>query len=82
MKTTRVEFLAPNQCIIYTENGQFLQSYNSIIVKIENGIITLDENKWDYSVTTGKYRNRFLCETKKETQKKIDSGEYKLSDLN
>jgi len=55
MKTTpEVEFLAPNQCIIYTENGQFLQSYDSIIVKIQNGIITLDENKWDYSVTTGK----------------------------
>jgi len=42
----------------------------------------LDKNKWDYSVTTGKYRNQFLNETKKETQKKIDSGEYKLVDLN
>jgi hypothetical protein len=33
--------------------------------------VYLDENKWDYSVTTGKYRNIFLGETRKETQKKI-----------
>ena len=44
--------------------------------------IYLDINKWDYSVTTGKYRNQFLGETKKETQAKIDSGEYALVDLN
>jgi len=42
----------------------------------------LDRNKWDYSVTTGRYRNQFLGETKAETQKKIDSGEYELVDLN
>ena len=78
----KVEFLAPNQCIIYTDKGQLFQSYDSIIVKIENGIVTLDEKYWAYSVTTSKYRNQFLCETKKETQAKIDSGEYKLDDLN
>ena len=42
----------------------------------------LDENKWDYSVTTGKYRNIFLNETEKETEAKIKSGEYILSNLN
>ena len=31
---------------------------------------------WDYSVTTGKYRNQFLNETKKETLAKLKSGEY------
>ena len=44
--------------------------------------VYLDENRWDYSVTTGKYRNIFLGETKKETQKKIDQGIYELTDLN
>ncbi len=44
--------------------------------------IFIDRNKWDYSVTTGRYRNQFLGETKKETQAKIDSGEYILTDLN
>jgi len=46
------------------------------------GQILLDKNKWECSKTTGKYRNQFLGETKKETQAKIDSGEYILIDLN
>lgn len=65
---------------------EIFQSYNSIIAvrtvwpgKTE---IQLDETYWDYSRTTGKYRNIFLNETKKETEAKIKSGEYTLEDLN
>ena len=66
---------------------EVFQSYDSTIVKIDHynsgaRQVTLDRNFWDYSATTGKYRNKFLCETKKETQAKIDSGEYILADLN
>ena len=65
---------------------QVFQSYDSVIaVRIvweDTTRIELDENTWDYSTTTGKYRNQFLNETKKETQAKIDSGEYKLANLN
>ncbi len=68
---------------------EYFQSYNSIIVKRDKfraGVtkrqIWLDENYWDYSVTTGKYRNQFLGETKKETEAKIKSGEYILTNLN
>ena len=71
-----------NQFIIRECSSVYFQSYNSIIAVNDYGNITLDENKWDYSVTTGKYRNQFLGESKKETQKKIDSGEYILADLN
>ena len=75
-----------NQFIIFDSEFTAFQSYNSIIVKtvFENGkrVVYLDENTWDYSKTTGKYRNLFLGETKKETEKKIASGEYKLADLN
>ena len=61
----------------------FFQSYDSVIVKkCSCGLIELDHDMWDYSRTTGKYRNIFLGETKAETQKKIDSGEYILTDLN
>ena len=42
----------------------------------------LGRKYWNYSVTTSKYRNQFLNETTKETQAKINSGEYKLVDLN
>ena len=33
-------------------------------------------------MTTSKYRNIFLEETKKDTEKKIESGEYILTNLN
>ena len=73
-----------NQFIITGNDGiEVFQSYDSVIAqKDQCGKIQLDKNYWDYSVTTGKYRNQFLGETKKETQAKIDSGEYKLADLN
>lgn len=65
----------------------YFQSYQSVVVKVENGNngsrkVFLDRETWDYSKTTDKYRNIFLGETKAETQKKIDSGEYVLTDLN
>jgi hypothetical protein len=64
----------------------FFQSYDTIIARREyidgQVFITLDKHFWSYSRTTGKYRNIYLGETKKETLKKIDSGEYELSELN
>jgi len=71
-----------NQFIIYTDNGSIFQSYNSTIVKIDSGKTYLDESKWNYSTTTGKYRNIFLNENINATRKKIKSGEYILTDLN
>lgn len=73
----------PNQFEIRTSLGMLFQSYDSIIVfKRSDGKTFLDRATWDYSVTTGKYRNDFLGETKKETEKKIKSGKYTLADLN
>ena len=84
-----------NQFIITEEGrgalGNFIkretfQSYDSIIaiktVWEDETRIELDEQYWDYSTTTGKYRNQFLGESKQETQKKIDDGTYKLVNLN
>lgn len=73
-----------NQFEIMTEQGKFFQSYDSVIAFIPNdgNKIKLDINYWDYSKTTGKYRNIFLGEDKKETQRKINSGEYELTNLN
>ena len=73
----------PNQFILRTAVGTYFKSYTSIIVlETEDGRIFLDVNKWDYSRTTGRYRNIFLAETKKETEAKIKAGVYKLVDLN
>jgi hypothetical protein len=72
-----------NQFIIYTSEGTYFQSYKSIIAFRDNeNKITLDDYYWDYSRTTGKYRNEFLGEYIADTRAKIDSGEYKLADLN
>lgn len=80
-----------NQFIISDHNGtgiRYFQSYNSIIVKqipqllSQEGKTYLDEIYWNYSKTTSKYRSIFLGETTKETQDKIKSGEYILTNLN
>lgn len=84
-----------NQFIITDEGrgalGNFtsretFQSYETIIavrtVWPDMVRIELDKNSWDYSMTTGKYRNLFLGEDKKATEAKIKSGEYLLTDLN
>ena len=83
MTSSRGDTIA-NQFIIRDEKGNtFFQSYSSIIIKeTKDGKTFLDVNKWDYSTTTGIYRNIFLGETKKETEKKIAEGKYTLKDLN
>ena len=87
----KVKQLANNQFIIENGSGLYFQSYKSIIVKktycLGNNMdlrdkVELDQKYWNYSRTTSKYRNQFLGETTKETQAKINSGEYVLTDLN
>ena len=70
----------PNQFIITdTQGNEFFQSYNSLIaVRLSSGRVLLNADKWDYSVTTGRYRNIFLCEKMKQTKEKIKRGEYYL----
>ena len=82
MTSSRSDNPVANQFIIYTAEGNYFQSYDSVIVANNNGKITLDNKTWDYSRTTSKYRNEFLGEGIAETRAKIESGEYKLADLN
>ena len=76
-----------NQLVINTPEGQYFQSYDSIIVfrpfnSGENNKVILDEQYWDYSRTTSKYRNAFMNEDTKETKRKIKEGVYILGNLN
>ena len=74
---------APNQFLLYTPEGTYFQSYNSIIAfRPKNGKVQLDNNAWNYSRTTSKYRGVFLFENTHETKDKILSGEYELTNLN
>ena len=66
---------------------EIFQSYNTIIalqVTMPNHspITVLDNNDWDYSTTTAKYRNKFLNYNKNVTLKKINDGSILLMDLN
>ncbi len=88
MTSTRSYGAIPNQFEITTAEGVYFQSYQTIIafrpydhVKYKAEIL-LDEKAWDYSRTTGKYRNAFLREDKKATEAKIKNGQYKLVNLN
>lgn len=95
--TSKTGKAVANQFIITDDNGStFFQSYKSTIAfipysysplkpvedRMPNEKIILDETTWDYSTTTGKYRNEFLGEGIADTRKKIKSGEYILTDLN
>ena len=83
MKSVRTDRPVANQFIMYTPDGNYFQSYNSIIAfRANDGKVTLDNYYWDYSRTTGVYRNQFLGEGIADTRAKIGSGEYKLADLN
>ena len=84
MKSSRGNTVA-NQFIIEGDNWEIFQSYNPVIAKKiydGSGTVYLDEHYWDYSKTTGTYRNNFLGENKNLTQLKINSGEYILTNLN
>mgnify|MGYP003654823173 CR=1 FL=1 len=78
-----------NQFVITTEEQgnkvEYLQSYKTIIAKkIYDNLgcdvveTFLDENSYDYSVTTSKYRNLFLGVTSKD----FDPKNYILTVLN
>lgn len=61
MNSPRTGKPVANQFIITDGDTTVFQSYNSPIATIDrkHGTITLGED-WDYSVTTGKYRNLFF----------------------
>lgn len=73
----------PNQFTIRTDEGVYFQSYSTVIAfRPYGGKLQLDEDKWNYSVTTSKYRNEFTGLTTKETEARIKSGDIVLVDLN
>ena len=73
-----------NQFIINAPEGVYFQSYKSIIAfEPKDGSPTqLDEKYYNYSITTSKYRNSFLCCNSKEVEARIKSGEFILTNLN
>lgn len=76
----KVEQMQNNQVIVTTRNGRMFLSYGVPVafIRAKDGQVFLNNGIWDYSKTTGKYRNKFLGETLKETRQKIKDGAYKV----
>lgn len=82
----------PNQLVMSDPAGETFVSYGTKIVfrshhkygepGNKKHKIILDENYWDYSRTTGKYRNQFLGFGVQECRKGIQDGTIQLADLN
>lgn len=71
-----------NQFILEDGQAEIFQSYSSVIAMKSGGRVYLDKNKWDYSTTTGKYRNQFLGMNKAQTEQAIKNGDIILTNLN
>tara|TARA_E500000318_G_scaffold110740_1_gene127052 strand:+ start:495 stop:761 length:267 start_codon:yes stop_codon:yes gene_type:complete len=71
-----------NQFILEDGKSTIFQSYDSIIAMKSGGRTYLDKYRWDYSTTTGKYRNQFLGMNKKQIEQAIEDGAIYLVDLN
>ena len=76
VKITTVAF---NQTEVHKDGATTLFSYDTpICTRHSDGAITLYTD-WRYSVTTSKFRSRFLNgEKTPETQRKLDNGVYIL----
>lgn len=62
MKSARTGKAIPNQFLIRDKGYIWFQSYKSTIgVVTPDNILLLDKDKWNYSVTTAKYRNAFVA---------------------
>ena len=73
-----------NQFKIQTKTALVFQSYETVIAKImKTGNVYLDPD-WDCSSTTLKYLKVFLgiSSSKKQIEKDIDNGVYKIRKLN
>lgn len=67
--------------IITVGKKKYFESFGTLIAVVNDGKVTLNRHYWNYSKTTAAYRNRFLGESTKDTEKKIASGEYRLRSL-
>lgn len=69
-----------NQFIITDDDGNRHYQSKDTVIAVKVGYSVLLDHKWDYDDT--RFLNEFLNETTKETEAKIKSGEYTLTNLN
>lgn len=74
----QIETLANNQTVVYTNEGKFFFSYDTLIAARDMDNLYLT-SCWDSSATTLKYLKMAfnLNMTKSQIQKALDNGEFK-----
>ena len=72
-----------NQFIIQNGEFEYFQSYETVIAKrhMSAGVVTLDARRWAFSVTTSKYRNKFLGMNTAQIKRVIKSREIQVANL-
>lgn len=72
--------VVPNQIKITVGKDTYFQSYDSVVLHIdENSEVHLGPS-WDYSRTTAKYVGRILNKSATEIRELLQSNDYKLVD--
>lgn len=61
---------------------RMLKSYDVVVAKYTNNGVVLDEEYWNYSVTTSKHVGQFLGERPYEIKKMVKNGIISLQNLN
>ena len=74
------QYLHANQFRLYGNGENCLQSYDSLVVKIQNNIITLGRD-WDYSTTTSKHVYCFLEDYTKISFYRLNNKRKYINDL-
>ena len=90
MKSVKTGKAVANQFLIRDKGYIWFQSYKSIIgVITPDNILLLDKDKWDYSVTTAKYRNAFVAAyfnskyaSRDGIKDGVDDGKIIMTELN
>ena len=77
---TRVRILAMNQMEVVFENGNLLQSYDTVVAARVNGKLYFSL-AYDYSRTTSKYVTQWSGVDTKKRRKMLDSGEAFVIEL-
>lgn len=71
-----------NQYILKAEEGDYLQSYDSIVaLKTTDGRVILHPEYYNYSATTAKVRDAFLGITREQFTQNMKDGKYILQSL-
>lgn len=71
-----------NQFIIRIGSALWFQSYNSLIAKYENGVLTVDQDYFAFSVTTNRYMRQFSGKDTQEIRDGISSGTILTENFN